>query len=153
MGCAPGREHRVSWPHGPLGTDTINARGLARDVAEAVDGLLFPAIPVTCCPGYSVGYRGTLAVDRSVTAAYLEEIIEAAVRNDTRKLVVIIAHGGAVEVVHEVGRRIGRRHADLVLVGATWWRTLPAGFGASIGFTQRDGGGHGGPRETAVAMW
>lgn len=78
-------------PHLPLGTDTFLAQEVARCLAMATGGLLFPPLPV----GYSWVWRdipGTLMIDEDTLERVIKDIARNLFRQGFKTLVLINGH-------------------------------------------------------------
>jgi creatinine amidohydrolase len=80
-------------PHCPLSTDTIMADGLARSLAQRLDGLLLPAIPYGDCWNNS-RFPGTISISFATVKAIITDIIQALRRSGVRALVLVNGHYG-----------------------------------------------------------
>ncbi|ERH12133.1 MAG: Creatinine amidohydrolase [halophilic archaeon J07HB67] len=104
-------------PHAPLGTDTIAAEA----VAEAADDRLDEPTTVVAPPvhvGVSAEHRafdGTLWVSPETFRAYVRESVESLFTHGVDRAVLVNGHGGNVEALAEVARRLSRE-------GAVGWR-------------------------------
>jgi creatinine amidohydrolase len=142
-------------PHAPLGTDTLTAESVADAAAErwadrepdtagdAADGDLLVAPPVHV--GVAEEHRafdGTLWVSPDTFRAYVRETVESLAHHGVDRVVLVNGHGGNVEALAEVARRVSRDGAtDAHAVSFTWFEAV--GEHASRM-------GHGGPLETAM---
>ncbi|MFC7069148.1 creatininase family protein [Halobaculum lipolyticum] len=136
-------------PHAPLGTDSLTARAVA-DAAAATwadaagrDGDLLVAPPVHV--GVAEEHRafdGTLWVSPDTFRAYVRETVESLAHHGVDRVVLANGHGGNVEALAEVARRVSRDDGtDAYAVSFTWFEAV--GEHASRM-------GHGGPLETAM---
>ncbi len=79
-------------PHLPLGTDTLLAQEVARQLAEATGALLFPPLPL----GYAWVWRdipGTLTVDEATLQQVIKDIAHNLHRQGLRTLILLNGHG------------------------------------------------------------
>ncbi|KTG24290.1 creatininase family protein [Haloferax profundi] len=128
-------------PHAPLGTDFLNAESIAEAGAEAFDGdvVVGPTIPVGVAEEHRA-FDGTLWVSPDTFRAYVRETIESLAFHGFDRVVVVNGHGGNVEALAEVCRRISRT-GDAYAVAFTWFD--------AVGEHSSDMG-HAGPLETAL---
>jgi creatinine amidohydrolase len=128
-------------PHAPLGTDFFNAESIAEAGAEAFDGevVVAPTIPVGIAEEHRA-FDGTLWVSPDTFRAYVREITESLAAHGFDRVVVVNGHGGNVEALAEVCRRVSRA-GDAYAVAFTWFD--------AVGEHSSDMG-HGGPLETAL---
>ncbi|KAB1186695.1 MULTISPECIES: creatininase family protein [Haloferax] len=128
-------------PHAPLGTDFFNAESIAEAGVEAFDGeaVVAPTIPVGIAEEHRT-FDGTLWVSPDTFRAYVRETIESLAFHGFDRVVVVNGHGGNVEALAEVCRRLSRT-GDAYAVAFTWFN--------AVGEHSSDMG-HGGPLETAL---
>jgi creatinine amidohydrolase len=133
-------------PHLPEGTDHMIAEALARDAAERTGYLCTPTINV----GVSSHHRqfhGTMWVDAPVFRDYVESFSRNLTYHGIDRIVYVNAHGGNVEHLQEVGRRL---HEDEVAYAVEWmWDESIPDLVESV---FEHNGPHGGPKETAMLM-
>ncbi|AFK18213.1 creatininase family protein [Haloferax mediterranei ATCC 33500] len=128
-------------PHAPLGTDFLNAESVAEAGAAAFDGdvLVGPTIPVGVAEEHRA-FDGTLWVSPNTFRAYVRETIESLAHHGFDRVVVVNGHGGNIEALAELCRRVSRA-GDAYTVSFTWFN--------AVGEHSSDMG-HGGPLETAL---
>ncbi|WP_411967870.1 creatininase family protein [Haloferax sp. YSSS75] len=128
-------------PHAPLGTDFLNAESVAEAGVEAFDGdvVVAPTIPVGIAEEHRA-FDGTLWVSPDTFRAYVRETIESLAYHGFDRVVVVNGHGGNVDALAEVCRRISRT-GDAYAVAFTWFD--------AVGDHSQDMG-HAGPLETAL---
>ncbi|ERH12123.1 MAG: uncharacterized protein, putative amidase, partial [halophilic archaeon J07HB67] len=142
-------------PHAPLGTDTIAAEA----VAEAADDRLDEPTTVVAPPvhvGVSAEHRafdGTLWVSPETFRAFVRETVKSLFTHGVDRAVLVNGHGGNVEALAEVARRLSREGAgatsesggddgrDPHAVAFTWFEAV-GGHTSDMG--------HAGPLETAM---
>lgn len=128
-------------PHAPLGTDTLNAESVAlagadRHNEEVVIG---PAIPVGVAEEHR-RFDGTLWVSPDTFRSYVRETAASLTHHDIEAVVFVNGHGGNIEALAEVTRRLSRA-ADIYAVAFTWFESV-GDHGSDMG--------HAGPLETAL---
>jgi len=131
-------------PHLPEGTDHLIAEGFARAAAEETGFLCTPTINV----GVSSHHRqfpGTMWVDPPVFRDYVESFARNLTYHGIQKLVFVNAHGGNVQHLQEVGRRL-RDDDTAYAVEWMWDESIPD----LVNETFTHNGPHGGPKETAL---
>ena len=131
-------------PHLPEGTDHIIAEGLAREAAERTGFVRTPTIPV----GVSAHHRqfhGTVSVDPDAFRDYVEGLSRSLAYHGVDRIIYVNAHGGNVEPLREVGRRL---HVDKTAYAIEWmWNeSIPD----LVDDLFEHNGPHGGPKETAM---
>jgi creatinine amidohydrolase len=122
--------------HAPLGSDTFIANEIAGRLAETVDGVLFPAIPLGVMNvGYDFRYLpGTISIDATVLIDLYTSIGTELGRSGVRRLIFVNGHGPNSPVLGIAAYRI--RDAAAVEVGLLeWWTTSDAEIKAIKGFS------------------
>jgi len=92
-------------PHLPESTDHRIAEALARDAAERTGSLCTPTVTV----GVSSHHRqfhGTMWVEPAVFRDYVESLTRNLTYHGIDRVVFVNAHGGNVDHLREVGRRL-----------------------------------------------
>jgi len=131
-------------PHLPLATDHLIAEGLAREAAERGAYLCTPTVNV----GVSAHHRqfhGTMWVGAPEFREYVESMTRNLAYHGVDRVVYVNAHGGNVNHLREVGRRL---HVDEVAFAIPWmWdESIPE----LVDDLFEHNGPHGGPKETAM---
>ncbi|GAA0210249.1 creatininase family protein [Halobaculum roseum] len=143
-------------PHAPLGTDALTAEAVADaaadrwaddrasdadDAVAAGDLLVAPPVHVGVAEEHRA-FDGTLWVSPDTFRAYVRETVESLASHGIDRVVLVNGHGGNVEALAEVARRVSRDDTtDAYAVSFTWFEAV--GEHASRM-------GHGGPLETAM---
>lgn len=92
LGILPIGSTEQHGPHLPMGTDTFLAEHMAVKLAERLQAVVFPAIPV----GYSWVWRnipGNMMISVDTLKSMLKDIIKNFDRNNLERLVIINGHG------------------------------------------------------------
>ena len=134
-------------PHLPESTDHVIAEGLARAAAERTGYLCTPTVNV----GVSSHHRqfpGTMWVDAPQFRDYVESMSRNLAYHGVDRIVYVNAHGGNVQHLREVGRRL---HEDEVAFAVEWmWdESIPE----LVDDLFEHNGPHGGPKETAMLQY
>jgi creatinine amidohydrolase len=137
-------------PHAPLGTDTTLADGFARRLAERVDGVALPAIPFAVLPSTTAGRPGSLGVGAGAYLGYLTEVLRALLRQDVTRVLALNAHSENQHAARLAAETVVGERPEASVAVANWWRFVPEGAGAALGFSDASGHGHGGPLEISV---
>ncbi|WP_073307054.1 creatininase family protein [Halobaculum gomorrense] len=146
-------------PHAPLGTDALTAEAVADAAAERWAGretdrggdaatdpdggdlLVAPPVHVGVAEEHRA-FDGTLWVSPDTFRAYVRETVESLAHHGLDRVVLVNGHGGNVEALAEVARRVSRDGStNAYAVSFTWFEAV--GEHASRM-------GHGGPLETAM---
>jgi creatinine amidohydrolase len=77
----------------PLGTDIIVAEVLAKRIAEKIDVLVVPVLPVGVSY-FHMGFPGTITVKTETYAKFVEEMTLSIIQNGARYIVYINGHMG-----------------------------------------------------------
>ncbi|WP_299235390.1 creatininase family protein [Natronomonas sp.] len=133
-------------PHLPLATDHLIAEGFAREVADRTGYLCTPTVDVGVSPHHRQ-FHGTMWVDAPVFRDYVESFTKNLAYHGIDRVVFVNAHGGNVEPLREVGRRL-RDDGVLYAIEWMWNDSIPELVDESF---ERNGP-HGGPKETAMIM-
>ena len=133
-------------PHLPEGTDHLIAEALARAAADRTGYLCTPTINVGVSPHHRQ-FHGTMWVDAPAFRDYVESFSRNLTSHGIDRIVYVNAHGGNVEHLREVGRRL---HEDEVAYAIEWmWdESIPDLVDEAF----EHNGPHGGPKETAMIM-
>ncbi|MFQ3318223.1 MAG: creatinine amidohydrolase [Natronomonas sp.] len=133
-------------PHLPLSTDHVIAEGLARAAADRADVLCTPTVNIAVSPHHRQ-FHGTMWVDAPVFRDYMESLSRSLVYQGIDRIVFVNAHGGNVEHLQEVGRRL---HDDGTAYAIEWmWNeSIPELVDALF----EQNGPHAGPKETSM-VW
>jgi creatinine amidohydrolase len=139
-------------PHLPVATDTVIADGMIREtlvrLPDDLDVLVLPTQTVGKSNEH-LRSPGTVTLTAATLIAAWTEIGESVHRAGLRKLVMVNAHGGNVEVLGIVARELRVRFGMLAVVAA--WRRfgLPPGLYSE---TEAAVGIHAGDIETSLML-
>jgi creatinine amidohydrolase len=131
-------------PHLPEGTDHLIAEELAREAAERTDYLCTPTINVGVSPHHRQ-FDGTMWVDAPVFRDYVESLTRNLSYHGIDRVVYVNAHGGNVDHLREVGRRL-RDEEVMYAIEWMWDESIPE----LVDDLFAHNGPHGGPKETAM---
>jgi creatinine amidohydrolase len=134
-------------PHLPLATDHLIAEGLAREAADRTGYLCTPTIDIGVSPHHRQ-FDGTMWVDAPVFRDYVESLTRNLAYHGIDRVVYVNAHGGNVEHLREVGRRL-RDEEVLYAVEWMWNDSIPE----LVDDLFEQNGPHGGPKETAMIQY
>jgi creatinine amidohydrolase len=133
-------------PHLPLSTDHRIAESLARAATAETDHLCTPTVNVGVSPHHRQ-FHGTMWVDAPAFRNYVESMTRNLAYHGIDRVVFVNAHGGNVEHLREVGRRL-RDDGTLYAVEWMWDESIPGLIEESF---ERPGP-HGGPKETSMLL-
>ncbi|WP_049985419.1 creatininase family protein [Halobellus rufus] len=131
-------------PHLPLATDHLIAEGLAREAAERTGFLCTPTVNVGVSPHHRQ-FHGTMWVDPPQFRDYVESMTRNLAYHGIDRVVYVNAHGGNVQHLREVGRRL-RDDGTMYAVEWMWDESIPE----LVEEVFEQNGPHGGPKETAM---
>jgi creatinine amidohydrolase len=134
-------------PHLPLATDHLIAEGLAREAADRTGYLCTPTIDIGVSPHHRQ-FDGTMWVDAPVFRDYVESLTRNLAYHGIDRVVYVNAHGGNVEHLREVGRRL-RDEEVVYAVEWMWNDSIPE----LVDDLFEQNGPHGGPKETAMIQY
>lgn len=80
-------------PHAPLGTDTVIAQELCQRLAERIDALVAPVVPLGFCPQH-LPYPGSISLSHETLSRVLLETALALEAQGFHRFVFISGHGG-----------------------------------------------------------
>jgi creatinine amidohydrolase len=133
-------------PHLPLATDHLIAESLARAATDRTGHLCTPTITVGVSPHHRQ-FHGTMWVDPPVFRDYVESMVRNLTYHGVDRVVFVNAHGGNVEHLREVGRRL-RDDEVAYCIEWMWDESIPELIESSF----EHPGPHGGPKETAMIL-
>ncbi|MFB6143600.1 MAG: creatininase family protein [Halorientalis sp.] len=133
-------------PHLPEATDAIIAEGFAREAARRTGFLCTPTVNVGVSPHHRQ-FHGTMWVDAPVFRDYVESLTRNLTYHGVDRVVYVNAHGGNVEHLREVGRRL-RDDEVAYAVEWMWDESITDRIEAAF----ETPGPHGGPKETSL-VW
>jgi creatinine amidohydrolase len=131
-------------PHLPTGTDHIIARELARAAADRTGYLCTPVVSIAASAHHRQ-FPGTLWVDAPVFRDYVESLTRNLAYHGIDRVVYVNAHGGNVQHLREVGRRL-REDETAYAIEWMWDESIPDLVDDLFEYN----GPHGGPKETAM---
>jgi len=131
-------------PHLPLATDHLIAEAYAREAADRTGFLLTPSIRIGVSPHHRQ-FTGTMWADAPAFREYVESVTRNLAYHGIDRVVYVNAHGGNVEPLREVGRRL-RDEEVLYAIEWMWDESIPELVDESF----EHNGPHGGPKETAM---
>ncbi|RBI62182.1 creatininase family protein [halophilic archaeon] len=133
-------------PHLPLATDHLIAEGLAREAADRAGFLCTPTVNVGVSPHHKQ-FHGTMWVDPPEFRDYVESFSRNLTYHGVDRIVYVNAHGGNMQHLREVGRRLREDRAAFA-VEWMWDESIPD----LVDDLFERNGPHGGPKETAMVM-
>lgn len=110
-------------PHLPIGTDTLIATALARDVAaRRPRRLVAPALAITAS-GEHQGFPGTLSIGTEAMVTVLVELVRSA--GWAQRVVLVNGHGGNVDAMRRAAAVFEHEQRPVLI----WWPDIAAAAG------------------------
>ena len=100
--------------HLPIGTDMLLAEDFGRGVAEKLNALLLPALPISTCYEHK-GTTGSVCMRPSTFYMMLQDIVLCLKEQGIKKVAVILGHGGVFAAGPAV-RELNALYDDLQVV-------------------------------------
>ena len=119
LGVIPTGSIEQHGPHLPLGTDFMIAEHLANKVAEKVDSIVTPAIPIGFA-AYHQDFEGTLSVPPNVLTAYYQSVVDSLILYGVTHILFINGHGGNGNSLMAVCRNLRDRGVPSAFI--QWWQ-------------------------------
>ncbi|MBX0323653.1 creatininase family protein [Halomicroarcula sp. F13] len=134
-------------PHLPEATDHLIAESFARAAAEDTGYLCTPTVNVGVSPHHRQ-FHGTMWADAPAFRDYVESITRNLAYHGVDRVIFVNAHGGNVEHLREVGRRL---RDDGTMYAIEWmWDESITDLVEEVFETP---GPHGGPKETSLVQY
>ncbi len=134
-------------PHLPEATDHLIAEAFAREAAERTGFLCTPTLPIGVSPHHRQ-FHGTMWVDAPVFRDFVESFTRNLTYHGIDRVVFVNAHGGNVQHLREVGRRL-RDDEVAYAIEWMWDESIPD----LVSEVFEQNGPHGGPKETALIQY
>ncbi|GGL54251.1 creatininase family protein [Halocalculus aciditolerans] len=134
-------------PHLPEGTDHVIAEAFAREAAARTGYLCTPTVNIGVSPHHRQ-FPGTMWVDAPAFRDYVESFTRNLAYHGVDRVVFVNAHGGNVQHLREVGRRL-RDDGVAYAVEWMWDESIPDVVEEAF----EHNGPHGGPKETALIQY
>jgi len=134
-------------PHLPESTDHRIAEAFAREAADRTGFLCTPTVNVGVSPHHRQ-FPGTMWVDPPEFRDYVESFTRNLAYHGIDRVVFVNAHGGNVQHLREVGRRV-RDDGTAYAVEWMWDESIPE----LVDDVFAQNGPHGGPKETAMMQY
>ncbi len=146
-------------PHAPLSTDTIVAEEVAIRLAERIDALVAPSLPVSFSHQH-LTFAGSISLSIDTLVQVLCEVVESLAGQGFRKFVLFSGHGGNRTAIDVAARELKARHGNELQVTVLNLLALQTAKGfrsrveAALGGVEFEGiwEAHGGEQETSAAM-
>ena len=133
-------------PHLPESTDALIAEGFAREAARRSGYLCTPTVSIGVSPHHRQ-FHGTMWADAPAFRDYVESLTRNLTEHGIDRVIFVNAHGGNVEHLREVGRRL-RDDRAMYAIEWMWDESIRERIEAAF----ETPGPHGGPKETSL-VW
>ncbi|MBE6644390.1 MAG: creatininase family protein [Ruminococcaceae bacterium] len=100
--------------HLPIGTDVMLAEDIARGIAERINALLLPAIPISTCYEHK-GTKGSVCMRPITFYQMLQDIVLCLRDQGIKKVAVVLGHGG-IFIAAPAIRELNALYDDLQVV-------------------------------------
>jgi len=105
MAIIPTGSTEQHGPHLPLGTDFLITEYLAKRVAEKIDVVVTPVIPVGFAH-YHKSFEGSLSVNPEVLSSYYQGVADSLISYGITHIMFINGHGGNMATLGNVCRNL-----------------------------------------------
>lgn len=109
--------------HNPLGTDTIIAREVAKEIGERVKAPVAPVMPIGNASNL-MGFPGTATIEAEILREVLVQVCTNFIRHGARRFLFINGHGGNTSTIKMVSADLYAKFG-VVSTQTEWWLTLP----------------------------
>lgn len=137
-------------PHSPFGTDIFLAEGFAQQIDPSLNGVIYPVVPYTACPGKTAKYPGTIPVRPSVIQEYLIDITDGILKQGIHNIILLNAHDGNMGVSRTVAEYMTGKYKQASFLLINWWQMVEVNKAEELGLVGTKGRGHGGPYEMSA---
>ena len=100
--------------HLPIGTDVMIAEGVAEVIAERINALLLPTIPISTCYEHK-GTKGSVCMRPITFYQMLQDIVLCLRDEGIKKVAVVLGHGG-IFVAAPAIRELNALYDDLQVI-------------------------------------
>jgi creatinine amidohydrolase len=111
----------VYGPHMPQGTDGFAAQEVAKRLAQRVEAVVTPLVPIGCSQAL-MSFPGTLSVSSASLKAYLTDVCDSLVAWGVKRILFINGHAGNVPPIGEMCREFIAQGIKCAQVD--WWRAV-----------------------------
>lgn len=129
--------------HNPLGTDTIIARELAKEIGERVQAPVTPVMPIGNASNL-MGFSGTATLDPELLREVLVQVCGDYIRHGAKRFLFINGHGGNTATIKMVSSDLYSKYG-VISTQTEWWITLPQ-------ISEYKCNDHGGKFETSMML-
>ncbi len=142
-------------PHCPLGTDSLIARVIAREVADKLDAFCLPLLWFGVSP-HHMDFAGSLTVRPRVLTDLVEDVLESLIHHGLKNILILNGHGGNTASIDAARTMIRYRHPGVFTALSSVWVALQDVYEALPSAARQENWrtmiAHGGLLETSVVM-
>ena len=138
--------------HLPLATDRMIGEHFCNELEKhrSPKILILPSLGIGCSE-HHLDFSGTLSLSHQTFWNQMEEVLHSVKTHDFRKLLVFNSHGGNQGIGQVMVEHFGRRHPEVLLVFATWWKLALESL-HTLNESGPGGAGHAGEFETSLML-
>lgn len=144
----------------PLSVDQIISTGLAKMLAERVDGIVAPCISYgyksAPLSGGGPAFPGTIDMNAVTLMNLVEDVLEELIHDGVKKIFIMNGHFENEAFIRESMDLVSRRHEDVILFESSWWDVMSDDVMAQV-FDEVEYPGieleHAGILETSMTMF
>lgn len=140
-------------PSSPFGTDQLLAESFANLIDSELNGIIYPCIPYTLCPGKTSRYTGTISIKAEVALMYISEVCKEISKSGVKNIILLNAHDANMSIARTVAESITNDDIEVNFLLLNWWQMIDVNQAKEIGFVGTKGRGHGGPYEMSAVKF
>ncbi|GAA4774385.1 creatininase family protein [Stakelama sediminis] len=108
--------------HLPVGTDAMIGANLLSMVEARMPErmLVLPQLQI-CCSAHHSDFAGTLTIRHETMLAYICDVLNSALAQGFRTVVLFNSHGGNEAIGRVIVEKMGHAHPDAQVAMLTWW--------------------------------
>lgn len=110
-------------PHLPIATDTIIATETGRAIANRLNALLLPTLPISTCREH-MGKKGSIWMNPDTFYRMVADIIQSLKEQGFKKVIIIQGHGG-IFVLGPIIREINATNKDIKVMKVDFVQFFP----------------------------
>ena len=100
--------------HGPLGTDSMIADAVAKDVAKRLNALSLPPLWYGIS-SHHMSFSGTITVRPEAICHIIEDILNSLIQHGIKKILILNGHGGNTPSIRIACDKVRQRHPKVFL--------------------------------------
>jgi creatinine amidohydrolase len=109
--------------HGPLGTDSIIADAVTKDVAKRLNALSLPPLWYGVS-SHHMNFSGTITVRPETISHIIEDILDSLIHHGVKKILILNGHGGNTPSIRIACGKVRERHPEVFLAHSSVWLAL-----------------------------